>query len=164
MSEATFSDLTRRFDRLERENRRWRACAIVGGLLIGAMMLMGQAPPRPAPRVVEAERFVLRSPRGVMRAALEVLNGTSPEGPVRLALYEPGGAIQVELAQRPYVGSGLRIFGGDGITLADLIGIHNTAQLSFPVQDEDEGLALGVQRGKAALIFARGPKVIWRAP
>ncbi len=164
MSEPTLSDMMRRVDRLERENRRWRACAIVGGLLIGAMMLMGQTAPRAAARVVEAERFVLRGPGGTVRAALEVLNGTAPEGPVRLALFHPGGRIHLELAQRPYQPSGLRIFGSEGAELVDLSEDNNSAQLSFPVRDEDEGVALGVRRGKAGLIFAKGPKVIWKAP
>lgn len=54
----------RRLDRLERENRLWRA----GVLLALTVAIMGQAVP--VSRVIEAEEFVLRDRQGRLRAQL----------------------------------------------------------------------------------------------
>ncbi len=76
--------LTRRLDRLERENRRLK---VVGGLaLLGmaALTVMGQTPPTSVANTLEAERFVLRDNAGNVRATL----GLRPDGTAALALAD----------------------------------------------------------------------------
>jgi len=76
--------LTRRLDRLERENRRLK---LVGGLaLLGmaALTVMGQTAPTSVANTLEAERFVLRDGAGNVRATL----GLRPDGTAALALAD----------------------------------------------------------------------------
>jgi hypothetical protein len=67
MSGAAVLTMEERVERLERAQRRWRRLA--AGALIGlaGVLLMGQ---KPAPRTVEAERFLLRDAAGRVRAEL----------------------------------------------------------------------------------------------
>jgi hypothetical protein len=54
-----------RVDKLETQNRRLRRDGLAILVLLSAFMLMGQAPP--SPRVVEAQRFVLKDSGGNVR-------------------------------------------------------------------------------------------------
>ncbi len=85
--------LERRLTALERQQRRTKRAGIIGLGLAGAVLLMGQTSPPPAPapsagRVVEAEKFVIRDARGQERAVLGLDHPSSPEhSPLRLGLY-----------------------------------------------------------------------------
>ena len=62
-----------RLEKLERQNRRMKQAGAVVLLFAGALLLMGQAPPR---RMVEANEFVLKDGNGRVRAILSA--ATSP--------------------------------------------------------------------------------------
>jgi hypothetical protein len=58
-----------RLERLENENRTLKRIMLGFLVLVGAVILMGQAR---APRTIEAERFILKDAAGVTRARLEM--------------------------------------------------------------------------------------------
>ncbi len=74
--------LTQRLDRLERENRRLKLAGAFLVLALVAVGAMGQVLPKAVPKVVEAERFVLRDPGGKIVATL----GTEGPGTPSLTL------------------------------------------------------------------------------
>jgi hypothetical protein len=65
-----------RVDKLERENRKLRWCALVLLLSASTLILMGQA--KPANRIIEAQKFVLKDDKGKIRAWMG-LYGTGSE-------------------------------------------------------------------------------------
>jgi hypothetical protein len=80
------AELAVRVEALERQNRWLRGVGVVGLALIGAALVMGRVPS--TPRVVEAEKFVVRDRRGEERIVLGLDHPTSPRhSPVRIALY-----------------------------------------------------------------------------
>ncbi|HEV8306134.1 MAG TPA: hypothetical protein VGW35_00590 [Methylomirabilota bacterium] len=117
MQEPGRDTVAERLTRLERENRRLKHMVAAGLVGLVAVLLMGQAPVAQAPRIVEAERFVLRDPSGNVRATLSVTSegGTglslmNKDGTVgallvtvdagsALALGDPHGAVRIELGK-----------------------------------------------------------------
>ena len=96
--------IAQRLERLERSERRWRRLAACGVLGVAAVALMGQ---KPASRVVEAERFVLRDAAGHARAELMVegeqsvaLRFKDADSMPRLTLGVENGAALVVLNER----------------------------------------------------------------
>lgn len=93
-------DLTRRIDRLERENRRLKRAAALVGVGLVALLAMGQAA---RPRTVEAERFVLKDKQGKVRAVL----GEGPDDEVGLIVYDakqrPSALVAVREGDFPVV-------------------------------------------------------------
>lgn len=89
MNEPTLDVLTKRIDRLERENRRLKRVGVVVLVGLAAIGLMGQA----AGRTVEAERFVLRDASGKARGAWGVAGGGTA-----LFLLDQDGKHRVELS------------------------------------------------------------------
>jgi hypothetical protein len=75
MDEPTLDSLTRRLERLERDNRRLRRMG--AGLLIGLSALLLTAQALPPARIVEAQHFVVKDAAGKKRAELT----TSEAGP-----------------------------------------------------------------------------------
>jgi hypothetical protein len=131
MSDATALTITERCERLEREQRRWRRLAALGGLGLLAVGVMGQAG-RPVPRVLEAERFVLRDTAGRARAELVVDGEQSvalrfkdadsmprltvgvENGAALLVLNEQGGKLRAGMVTLPH--------GAPALTLYDIAG------------------------------------------
>src|SRR5437016_2139911 len=72
MKELTLDALKRRLDGLERENRWMKRIGAVIIMVFAAMLIMGQAGPSKVAKVIEAERVVLRTSRGNVRAMLGV--------------------------------------------------------------------------------------------
>lgn len=107
MSEA---ELLRRLERVERENRRLRRLGIAMLLALGSIALLAAAPPPGRPKVIDAQQIVLRDPTSGTRA---VLDG---EG---LALYNPNGALRVELREGKTGPRGMEVFTGDWLKLYD---------------------------------------------
>jgi hypothetical protein len=141
MTEPTLDTLTRRLDRLERQNRWLRRVSLV--ILLGAVatLLMGQAPPHRPPRIVEAEEFVLRDARGQVRATL----GTT---------QSPSAAF-------------LRIHNDDGKQRARIIvSSDGTSSLEFMDSSDRVRVLLGVRDHGLPRVWLgnEGGRIIWRAP
>jgi hypothetical protein len=79
----TEAGIVQRIERLERESRRWRALALVLGLVVAAAGVMGQAR---TGRTVEAQRFVLKDSANRVRAEL-----VAQERSVALRFKDEGG-------------------------------------------------------------------------
>ncbi|MGH7299604.1 MAG: hypothetical protein ACREJE_04240, partial [Candidatus Rokuibacteriota bacterium] len=84
VSDSTHHHLTRRLDRLERENRRLKLLGALALLGLAALTVMGQTAATPVVNTIEAERFVLRDGAGHARATL----GLRPDGTAALALAD----------------------------------------------------------------------------
>ena len=75
MNEPTMETLAQRLDRVEVENRRLKRAGVGALAVIAAVVLMGQATPPKAPKVVEADEFLLRDAKGNVRAMLGFRGG-----------------------------------------------------------------------------------------
>jgi len=84
VSDPIHDHLTRRLDRLERENRRLKLLGGLAMLGLAALTVMGQTAPTSVANTLEAERFVLRDNAGNVRATL----GLRPDGTAALALAD----------------------------------------------------------------------------
>lgn len=73
MSEPTMGTLTKRLDRLERENRRFKKAGMATLAVITAVVLMGQATAKKAINIFMSEEFVLRDTSGKIRGVLSVV-------------------------------------------------------------------------------------------
>ena len=106
--------LTQRLESVERELRRWKLVGSLGLVGLAAVILVGQArPSTPVGRVIEAERFVLRSASGEALAVLGVESDPSlvagPSPTSLLTFYDRGGTARASV-------------GGSGVALFDLSG------------------------------------------
>jgi len=181
------ADLTQRLDRLERENRRLKISGAILLLALAAVGVMGQVLPKAVPKVVEAERFVLRDAKGRVLA----IWGTEASGTPGLHLYDLNGKPR----------AGLAVVGADGtprLVLADQngkaravlrVGADGTPALALADQNEKArgGLAVGAdgtpglhlfdqnEKPRAVLLvradgtpglglFDKDGKVIWKVP
>lgn len=63
---TTSFEISERLDRLERSNRRLKGLLAASFFLVGALLCMGAA----APKVVEAEKFILRDSSGTERGEM----------------------------------------------------------------------------------------------
>jgi hypothetical protein len=151
--------VTRRLERLERAQRWWRRVAAGAVLGLGAVALMGQ---KPAPRVVEAERFVLRDAAGRIRAELGVeseqsvalrfrdadsmprLSVGTENGASVVVLNEQGGKVRTALVTLPH--------GAPALTLYDTGGKHRAE------------LALTREGAPALTILDRDGFLAWKTP
>jgi hypothetical protein len=62
MEEGSKNEVIARLERLERENKRLKRIGAVGLILVGALIVMAQAPARP--RMIEAEQLTILYPNG----------------------------------------------------------------------------------------------------
>jgi hypothetical protein len=97
MSDSRLSALVERVDRLESEARWWKRIAGLGGVLVVAAGLLGQAPVGGSVKSVDAERFQVRDAAGNLRALL----GTTSDGATSLLLYSATGVNQAGLGVMP---------------------------------------------------------------
>lgn len=67
-----FRKIVVRLETVEKENRRLKRIVASAALLVSAALLMGQASP---PRVIEAEKFVLKDESGRPRARIDMESG-----------------------------------------------------------------------------------------
>lgn len=154
MSGSTLETLAQRLDRLERENRRLKIAGAFLVLALAAVGAMGQVLPKAVPKVVEAERFVLRDSTGRERAVLEMARygprialldetGTTkallqldlrPE----LVMFDEGGKPRIavrgalsRLAGQDLGGNALELYGPTGQIQATLGGLNQSALLAI---------------------------------
>ena len=157
------SDLAQRIETLERENRRWKRGA--GLVVLGALALaiMGQAPPAPTRRVVEAEQFVLKGPAGERRAALE----TRGDGTF-LVIYRPNGAVTRALVGVHRDGTALvSVYEPTGKSRGVLAALGQSgAVLTLSDQQGRNRLALSVGADDSAELgaWSSDGKQVWKAP
>jgi hypothetical protein len=83
--------LEARVNRLEKQNRWLKLCCLMCSLAFVSVLTMGQAKVR---STVEAQRFVLRSAKGEVRAELTTIDGDYP----RLSLQSPNGQKEVTVS------------------------------------------------------------------
>jgi hypothetical protein len=95
MSEVV--DLTRRLERLERENRRWRLLAVVGGIGLAVVILTAKRLPSHAAKLVEGERLILRDSHGKTLAVLGVEADRSLGSAPFLTLHDSVGRVRAQL-------------------------------------------------------------------
>ncbi len=91
MTSDKWKILESRVIRLEKQNRRLRAGCVLAGLAVVCALTLGFFT---AGNTVEAQRFVLRSAKGEVRAELKTLDGDYP----RLSLLSPNGEKVTELS------------------------------------------------------------------
>jgi hypothetical protein len=135
MNDITDLTLAHRVAQLERAQRRWRRLAM--GAVVGLMgvVLMGQ---KPAPRIVEAERFILRDAAGRIRAELGVdaeqsvalrfrdadsmprLSVGTENGASVLVLNEQGGKVRAGLVTLSHGAPALTLYDPSGKNRAEL--------------------------------------------
>ena len=82
MTKQSLDALTRRVERLERENRWWRVGGVFAVLGLSALVFLGAT--RKAPVELRSNRFVLTDKEGRQRASLELLSSEV----VRLMTYD----------------------------------------------------------------------------
>ena len=90
-----------RLGRVEKQNRRLKVAGIAALVLIGALMLLAAAPPKPG--TIKAERFVLVDKHGRNRAVLapdQRLLGQEDQSFLGLTLFDEGGKMRVALVAR----------------------------------------------------------------
>jgi hypothetical protein len=155
MSEVANLELARRVERLERAQRRWRRLATGAVLGLVAVALMGQ---KPAPRVVEAERFILRDAAGRARAELVVdgeqsvalrfkdadsmprLSLGTENGAAVLVLNEQGGRVRAGLVTLSHGAPALTFYDSNGKNRAELALTREGAP-ALTITDRDGFLA-----------------------
>jgi hypothetical protein len=155
MTEVVDLTLARRVEQLERTQRRWRRLATGAALGLVAVGLMGQ---KPAPRVVEAERFVLRDAAGRARAELVVdgeqsvalrfkdadsmprLSLGTENGAAVLVLNEQGGRVRAGLVTLSHGAPALTFYDSNGKNRAELALTREGAP-ALTITDRDGFLA-----------------------
>jgi len=145
------STISKRLDRLEKENRRLKRLGLAALLIAAAAVVMGQSPSR---RTVEANEFVLRDASGSIRATLKMKegeplltllgsNGKVEAGPEQIEFEDSDGTNRALLGSHSAIfyqvvggktvivdqGPGLLLSGPDGTTRADFRGMADGAEL-----------------------------------
>ncbi|OFV94413.1 MAG: hypothetical protein A3H28_09725 [Acidobacteria bacterium RIFCSPLOWO2_02_FULL_61_28] len=131
-----------RLEKLEKQNRRFKQIGAVALIIVGSVVLMGQAPP---PRTVEANEFTLRDGSGRVRGQLSMTNS----GPA-LSLYDQNGHVRTMLDV---------LASGPGLSLLDANGKIRAALV---VEANGPGLALVDGNGKKRAmvnLVAEGPGI-----
>jgi hypothetical protein len=101
-----FDRLAARCDRLEGQARRWKT--VGGSALVGVvLMALGGAQRADGPKVIEAERIVLKDGNGVQRVVMAADIGSGPN----LSFFEADGKIRLGMGRGP--------FGATALSLSD---------------------------------------------
>lgn len=165
MDGQTLHGLVQRLDRLERENRWLKRIGAVVLAGLTAVILTGQATLRKVPRVVEAEKFVLKDAKGDVRGMLMM----APDGSPSLALFGQGTVLlSVGADGEP----SLALLGKDKKGVA-AIGVGSDGSPGLAIMDKSGKLraAMGsVKHGPtrtpihSLTLFNKDGKVVWKAP
>ncbi len=92
----TIDTVSRRLDRLERENRLLKRTGVMALIAVAALTLMGQAAVRQVPKVIEAQRFVVRDASGNIRAIFGAGENSlyQSKPPYGIVLYDESGTAR----------------------------------------------------------------------
>src|SRR5579859_6074372 len=178
--------ILKRLEKVEAENRRLKICGTAVAVVVAAFVLMGQA--SAPPKVVEAERFVLKDSSGNIRGWLglfgegsELTLGNSSKQPMMtlkvsddasdLHFYgsqHSGMNIGVEIGEPaiamagPGGRAGIEFHrGGPGIAVEDSNGA--SAIMGVPKSEENTAGMEKTSGGASFLLLNRNKKVIWKA-
>jgi hypothetical protein len=187
---APLADLARRLDRLERQNRRYRAALIGIAAVCACVALGGWTARGPAQKLTASEltivdeagnmravlgydaregtRFVLSSPRKdaagqQLSTGFAVGLGPNDDAPFLILANERRMVLHVRYNE---LGLPQLALGGAG-TLRTLLGTDETGSAGLLVLDTAGGIAAGVSattQGRRAMLLARGDTLLWRAP
>jgi hypothetical protein len=180
--------ICKRVERLERENRKLRWCALILLLGVSSVILMGQA--KPGNRIVEAQKFVLKDEKGKIRGWMgpygtgsEIMLGNDNAQPMmRLLVSTDAGNLHFYGSHKGgmtlAVDSGdpsLSIVGADGsggaaigfskdgpaFTVSDGTGF-STVIGTTQVKDLSGGT--GKTSAASVVLLDKTKKVLWQAP
>lgn len=133
--------MNERLDRLERENRHVKRVGVAALATITAVILTGQAAPPRAPKVVEADEFVLRDGKGAVRAMLGFRGGAP-----LLSFYDEEQTLRVGLGFTPAGLPTVAILSKDGNIRSSLTVLANdTTALYLYDQNERPHAVLAVK-------------------
>ncbi len=106
-----------RLNRLERENRRLKTVGVLALAVMAAVVLMGQATGSKVPKVIEAEKFVVKDANGAVRAILgegeTVIPSPDEDSPrplFGLHIYSVDGKDRAHLAEMGKKGTRLQLY------------------------------------------------------
>jgi hypothetical protein len=102
-------DILRRLQILEKQNQRGKKAAALFVLLLGALMLSGQASRPRVPKVIEAERFTVKDTNGTPRASW----GIGSTGALVLGFFDKSGKTRITLSVEPDGSPILYLYGKD---------------------------------------------------
>ncbi len=161
---AEIRDLMKRVERLERQNRRMKSAGMTGLLLLGVVLVLGQAAPPAsvlrAETVVATKGFVLADGAGKPRASL----GTF-EGQPALTLFggdDPKPRVQIGAWDR---GSSVMLLDSQGRERAMFSVVGEVGSLNLIGADSKLRASLGVVHDAGmAFLFDREGAPLWTAP
>jgi hypothetical protein len=145
------TDLTRRLDRLERENR-WMK--FFGGLVALVVVAVATMAALPKPRIVEAEMFIVRDLNGKIRVVLgqDTLSDTVPRSPIivgppnsandtyGLSIYASDGRMRAQVAHWFDEGGGhLKLGAKDTVSAASLLVSDGLSMLTLRGTERSRG-------------------------
>jgi len=143
MSDHSLSIVAQQLNLLEREHRHLKQVGALVLIGLATVTLMGRATSSRVPKVVEAEKFVLRDTTGKERATLEV----QPYGSAALAFADGNGRRQAIMEVSANGEGSLWLSGEDGKSVATLEVIAGLPQLTLRGKDGHVRAALGLLLG-----------------
>jgi hypothetical protein len=158
MTEPTLDTLTRRLDRLERENGRWKQAVRLLLLGIGAVMVMGQVLPKSG--TLTTESLMVVDSTGTTRATLSAREGI----PV-LAFFDGNGKARATLQVQPDGSPVFALVTGDGTGGLWLSVNNGKPLLDAGDNDRKNRVFLGLTKeGNPGSAMVSNGKIIWKAP
>lgn len=177
-----------RLERLEKQNRSFKQIGTLGLILIGSVLLMGQASPK---RTVEANEFVLKDSSARIRGRLSIKNdgpmlellGNSGETGAVLAVGADGAGLSLGYGNSRYMPVNLTMGkSGPDLNLNDATGhIHLSILSGSPSLEllDKEGFITAIggtdlktpatgethkTSAASVVLFDKDKKVLWKAP
>ena len=172
--------VSHRLDRLERENRFFKAVGLVALAVIAAVVLMGQGTGSKVAKVIEAEKFVLRDGNGKERGLLSITNevvvfslsdkagrvrhklSVEPNGATNFLLGDRDGDPRVQLIVLPDGQPGLWLYGKKSKILAKLS--EGVLDLRHENQNSRVTMIILHDGSPHMALFDKAGKAIWIAP
>jgi hypothetical protein len=143
-----------RLEKLEAQNRKLKLVGFAGLIVLGAGIVMAQS--APTPKVIEAQRFVLKDPHGNIRAWLGVI-GEGSELVLGNSSKQPMMTLQVsdKAADLHFQGkenSGMNLGLDLGVPAIAMAGSSGSGQATFHINDLGPSIKLTDSRGSSATV------------
>jgi len=181
-------DIAERLGKLEKRNRRLQRGVIAATIAFSTVILMGQA--APSPRIVEAQKFVLKDANGNVRGWMGIigkgseltLGNVNSQPMISLEVSTDSGDVHLYGSRRSGMNLGINS-GNPSISIVDSDG-QGGAGLNFgkngPSLKLEDGRGFSAVMGTSQVenpdrqaqytttasitLFDKDKKVIWRAP